>query len=66
MRKRILMAAMLTTMVCLTACSDKNESGNNVKNYNTKESIELSDGITVSQNKIYDSSEIINELSKRD
>ena len=45
------MAAMLTTMVCITACSDKNESGNNVKNYNTKESIELSDGITVSQNK---------------
>ena len=66
MRKRMLMVAMVTTMVCLTACSGKNESDKNVKNYNTKESIELSDGITVSQNKIFDSSEIINELSKRD
>ena len=42
------MAAMLTTMVCITACSDKNESDKNVKNYNTKESIELSDGVTES------------------
>lgn len=62
----MLMAAMLTTMVWLTACSDKNELDKNVKNYNTKESIELSDGVTVSQNKIFDSSEIINESSKRD
>ncbi len=42
------MAAMLTTMACLTACSGKNESDKNVKNDNTKESIELSDGVTES------------------
>lgn len=48
MKKRILMVAILSTMACLTACSAKNESAKNSKNDNTKESIELSSGVTES------------------
>mgnify|MGYP007083570818 CR=1 FL=1 len=42
MRKRMLMVAMVTTMVCLTACSGKKELGGK-KDVNVVESVDTNE-----------------------
>ena len=49
MRKRMLMVAMVTTMVCLTACSGKKELGGK-KDVNVVESVDTNEADSDSDN----------------